>query len=69
MDVISARVAQPPANQLAIPDRPSASDYPEVEESIDLEDMRMAVTALAFQPYRGETGRSMDGQRVWDFYG
>ena len=52
------RVAQPPANQLAIPDRPSASDYPEVEESIDPEDMHMAVTAPAFQPYRGETGRA-----------
>ena len=52
------RVAQPPANQLAVPDRPSASDYPEVEESIDPEDMRMAVTAPAFQPYRGETGRA-----------
>ena len=52
------RVAQPPANQLAIPDRPSASDYPEVEESIDPEDMRMAVTTPVFQPYRGETGRA-----------
>ena len=52
------RVAQPPANQLAVPDRPSASDYQEVEESIDPEDMRMAVTAPAFQPYRGETGRA-----------
>ena len=34
------RFAQPPANQLAVADRPSASDYPEVEESIDPEDMR-----------------------------
>ena len=52
------RVVQPPSNQLAVPDRPSASDFPEVEESIDPEDMRMAVTAPAFQPYRGETGRA-----------
>ena len=52
------RVAQPPSNQLAVPDRPSASDFTEVEESIDPEDMRMAVTAPAFQPYRGETGRA-----------
>ena len=29
------RVAQPPANQLRIVDRPSTSDYLEVEESID----------------------------------
>ena len=52
------RFAQPPANQLAVADRPSASDYPEVEESIDPEDMRMAVTTPVFQPYRGETGRA-----------
>ena len=50
------QVAQPQPNQLAVPDRPSASDYQEEEESIDPEDMRMAVTAPAFQPYRGETG-------------
>ena len=38
------RVAQPPANQLAVPDRPSASDYQEDQESIDPEEMCMAVT-------------------------
>ena len=52
------RVAQPPSNQLAVPDRPSASDYQEEEESIDPEEMHMAVTAPAFQPYRGATGRA-----------
>ena len=51
------RFAQPPANQLAVADRPSASDYPEVEESITPEEMRAAVTTPVFQPYRGETGR------------
>ena len=52
------RVAQPPANQVAVPDRPSASDYQEEQESIDPEEMRMAVTAPVFQPYRGATGRA-----------
>ena len=52
------RFAQPPANQLAVADRPSTSDYPEVEEFIDPEDMRVAVTTPVFQPYRGETGRA-----------
>ena len=52
------RFAQPPANQLAVADRPSASDYPEVEGSIDPEDMRVAATTPVFQPYRGETGRA-----------
>ena len=52
------RFAQPPANQLAVADRPSASDYPEVEEYIDPAEMRVAVTTPVFQPYRGETGRA-----------
>ena len=52
------RVAQPPSNQLAVPERPSVSDFKENEEPIDPEDMRMAVTAPVFQPYRGETGRA-----------
>ena len=52
------RVAQPPANQVAVPDRPSASDYQEDQESIDPEEMRMAVTVPVFQPYRGATGRA-----------
>ena len=52
------RFAQPPANQLAVADRPSASDYQEIEEVINPEDMCVAVTTPAFQPYRGETGRA-----------
>ena len=52
------RVAQPPANVLAVVDRPSASDYPEVEMSVTPEEMRAAVTTPVFQPYRGETGRA-----------
>ena len=52
------RFAQPSTNQLAVADRPSASDYPEVEGTINPEDMRVAVTTPVFQPYRGETGRA-----------
>ena len=52
------RVAQPPANLLAIADRPSASDYPEEQMSVTPEEMRAAVTTPVFQPYRGETGRA-----------
>ena len=52
------RFAQPPGNQLAVTDRPSASDYVEEEELIDPEDMRVAITTPVFQPYRGETGRA-----------
>ena len=33
------RVAQPPENQLAVADRPSASDYLEEESTIDPADM------------------------------
>ena len=54
----SCQVAPPPRNQLAVQDRPSASDYQEDEETIDPEDMVMAVTAPVFQPYRGATGRA-----------
>ena len=49
---------QPPANLLAVADRPSASDYPEVEMSVTPDEMRAAVTTPVFQPYRGETGRA-----------
>ena len=52
------RVAQPPANLLAVADRPSASDYPQVEMSVTPDEMRAAVTTPVFQPYRGETGRA-----------
>ena len=52
------RVAQPPTNLPAVADRPSASDYPEVEMSVTPEEMRAAVMTPVFQPYRGETGRA-----------
>ena len=52
------RVALPPANQLALADRPSASDYPEEQLTITPDEMRAAVTTPVFQPYRGETGRA-----------
>ena len=56
------RVAQPPGNQLQVPDRPSASDYQEEEETIDPTDMHMTVSAPVFQPYRGATGRAWMAQ-------
>ena len=40
------------------PQQISASDYQEVEEVIDPEEMRVAVTTPVFQPYRGATGRA-----------
>ena len=52
------RVAQPPTDLPAVADRPSASDYPEVEMSVTPEEMRAAVTTPVFQPYWGETGRA-----------
>ena len=51
------RVAHPPDNQLAVADRPSASDYQEEESVVDPADMQMALAIPAFQPYRGATGR------------
>ena len=56
------RVAHPPESQLAVPDRPSASDYQEEENTIDPEDMHMAIAAPVFQPYRGATGRAWMAQ-------
>ena len=50
-------VAQPPDNQLAVADRPSASDYQEEESVVDPADIHMALVTPAFQPYRGATGR------------
>ena len=52
------RVAHPPDNQLAVADRPSASDYQEEESVVDPADMQMALAIPAFQPYRGATGRA-----------
>ena len=59
-----SRVAHPPGNQVEVPDRPSASDYQEEEDTIDPADMHMAITAPVFQPYRGATGRAWMAQ-VW----
>ena len=58
----SRQVAHPPRNQLAVQDRPSVSDYQEKEETVDPEDMPMAITAPVFQPYRGATGRAWMAQ-------
>ena len=52
------RVAHPAENQLAVADRPSASDYQEEESVVDPADMQMALVTPAFQPYRGATGRA-----------
>ena len=54
------RVAHPPGNQ--VPDRPSASDYQEEEDTIDPADMHMAIAAPVFHPYRGATGRAWMAQ-------
>ena len=51
------KVALPSASQLAVEDRPSASDYKE-DVLIDPTDMHMAVSAPVFQPYRSATGRA-----------
>ena len=56
------RIAQPPDNQLAVSDRPSASDYQEEESVVDPADMHMALVTPAFQPYRGATGRTWMAQ-------
>ena len=52
------RVALPAPDQLALADRPSASDYHEEQLTISPDEMRAAVTTPVFQPYRGETGRA-----------
>ena len=56
------RVAQPPDNQLAVVDRPSASDYQEEESVVDPADMQMALVTPVFQAYRGATGRAWIAQ-------
>ena len=56
------RVAIPPRNQLAVPDRPSASDFQEEQSVVDPADMQMALVMPAFQPYRGATGRAWMAQ-------
>ena len=56
------QIALPSANQLAVENRPSASDCKEDQQLIDPTDMHMAVSAPVFQPYRGETGRAWVAQ-------
>ena len=56
------RVMHPPENQLAVADRPSASDYQEEESVVDPADLHMALVNPAFQPYRGATGRAWMAQ-------
>ena len=56
------RVTLPPRNQLAVPDRPSASDFQEEQSVVDPADMQMALVTPAFQPYRGATGRAWMAQ-------
>ena len=46
------RVAVSPSNQLAVPDRPSASDFQEEQSMVDPADMQMALVTPAIQPYR-----------------
>ena len=47
------RVALPPADQPALTDRPSASDYQEEQLTITPDEMRAAVTTPVFTPYQG----------------
>ena len=52
------RVALPPADQPALTDRPSASDYQEEQLTITPDEMRAAVTTPVFTPYRGASNRA-----------
>ena len=52
------RVAVQPRNQLAVPERPSASAFSEDQNVVDPVTMQMDLATPAFQPYRGETGRA-----------
>ena len=47
-----------PRNQLAVPERPSASAFSEDHSVVDPATMQMDLVTPAFQPYRGETGRA-----------
>ena len=52
------RVAVEPTNQIAAPERPSASSYSEDQSVVDPAAMQMDLAIPAFQPYQGETGRA-----------
>ena len=58
MDVTYAESALPPADQPALTDRPSASDYQEEQLTITPDEMRAAVTTPVFTPYRGASNRA-----------
>ena len=51
-------VAVSPSKELAIPDRPSASDLQEEQGEADPDAMQVALATPVFQPYRGATGRA-----------
>ena len=56
------RVAIQPKNQLAVPERPSASDVSEEQSVVDSAAMQMDLATAVFQPYRGATGRAWMAQ-------
>ena len=56
------RVAIQPTNQLAVHERPRASDFCEEQSVVDPATMQMDLVTSAFQPYRGATGRAWMAQ-------
>ena len=55
-------VAIQPRNQIAVPERPSASAFSEEQGVVDPATMEMELVTPAFQPYRGATGRAWMAQ-------
>ena len=51
------RAAIQPRNQIALPERPSASTFEEEQQVVDPATMEIELATPVFQPYRGETGR------------
>ena len=56
------RVTVPPRNQLALPERPSASAFSEEQSVVDPATMQTGLATPVFQPYRGATGRAWMAQ-------
>ena len=50
------RVAIQPRNQIAVPERPSVSDFSEEQSVVDPATVEMELVTPVFQPYRGKTG-------------
>ena len=50
------RVAIQPRNQIAVPERPSASNFSEEQSVVDPATVEMELVTPVFQPYRGKTG-------------